>query len=108
MMKSKPTKKEKREELNSQVEQFLKQHGEIHQVPMGESGLVDGKYNTASSLFSEPKKTRTSLNHVISAIHERKSSTSQTTSASKVKPRRKKKVIYDDFGDPLRWEWVEE
>tara|TARA_R110001606_G_scaffold61161_3_gene143400 strand:- start:178 stop:495 length:318 start_codon:yes stop_codon:yes gene_type:complete len=105
MIKPKTTKRDTRKELESLVDQFIKKNGTIQQVDMGESGLVDGKYNTSHLGFNEPKQDRTPLNHVVAAIHQRKHSKSPPTTTTKKRP--KKKIIYDDFGDPLRWVWEE-
>ncbi|MEO9275517.1 hypothetical protein ABFY09_11700 [Marinomonas sp. 5E14-1] len=104
MIKPKTTKKDTRKELESLVDQFIKAKGEIQQIDMGESGLVDGKYNTSHMGFSEPKKERTPLNHVVAALQQKKKP-SPPTPLPKKKP--KKKIIYDDFGDPIRWIWEE-
>lgn len=105
MINPKITKKDTRKELESLVDQFIKAKGEIQQVDMGESGLVDGKYNTSHMGFSEPKQDRTPLNHVVATLQQRKTNKSPPKPAIKKRP--KKKVIYDDFGDPLRWVWEE-
>ncbi|MEP0072109.1 MAG: hypothetical protein ABJN96_02710 [Marinomonas sp.] len=104
MIKPKTTKKDTRKELESLVDQFIKAKGEIQQIDMGESGLVDGKYNTSHMGFSEPKKERTPLNHVVAALQQKKKP-SPPAPLPKKKP--KKKIIYDDFGDPIRWVWEE-
>lgn len=105
MIKPKTTKKDTRKELESQVDQFIKANGTIQQVNMGESGLVDGKYSTSHIGFNEPKQDRTPLNHVVAAIQQRKNSKAPPPSPAKKRP--KKVVIYDDFGEPLRWVWKE-
>ena len=105
MIKPKTTKKDTRKELESLVDQFIKKNGTIQQVDMGESGLVDGKYNTSHIGFNEPKQERTPLNHVVAAIQQRKQNKSAPTSPIKKRP--KKKIIYDDFGEPIRWVWEE-
>ena len=105
MIKPKTTKRDTREELESLVDQFIKKNGTIQQVDMGESGLVDGKYNTSHIGFNEPKQDRTPLNHVVAAIQQRKHNKSPVVTTPKKRP--KKKIIYDDFGDPLRWVWEE-
>ncbi|RBP78996.1 hypothetical protein EBI01_16265 [Marinomonas rhizomae] len=105
MIKPKTTKRDTREELESLVDQFIKKNGTIQQVDMGESGLVDGKYNTSHIGFNEPKQDRTPLNHVVAAIQQRKHNKSPAVTTPKKRP--KKKIIYDDFGDPLRWVWEE-
>ncbi|MGB0782502.1 MAG: hypothetical protein ACPGRG_04970 [Marinomonas sp.] len=105
MIKPKTTKRDTREELESLVDQFIKKNGTIQQINMGESGLIDGKYNTSHIGFNEPKQDRTPLNHVVAAIQQRKQN--KTTTTPPIKKRPKKKVIYDDFGDPIRWVWEE-
>ncbi|RBO82560.1 hypothetical protein [Marinomonas aquiplantarum] len=108
MIKPKTTKKETRQELESLVEEFIKAKGEIQQVDMGESGLVDGKYNTSHIGFSEPRQDRTPLNHVVAAIQQKKRPPSPPSTAKINNNKPKKKVIYDDFGEPLRWVWEDE
>ncbi len=105
MIKPKTTKRDTREELESLVDQFIKKNGTIQQINMGESGLIDGKYNMSHIGFNEPKQDRTPLNHVVAAIQQRKQN--KTTTTPPIKKRPKKKVIYDDFGDPIRWVWEE-
>ena len=107
MTKPKTTKKDTRNEIDSLVEEFIKANGKIQQVDMGESGLVDGKYNTAHMGFSEPKKERTPLNHVVAAIQQRKGSKTTPSTPFSYPKKPKKKIIYDDFGEPLRWVWEE-
>ena len=105
MTKPTKSKKQTRQEIESQIESFIREQGEIKHVKMGESGLQDGKYNTSHMGFIEPKKDRTPLNHVVAAIQQRKSAKTATppTSAKRSKP--KKKAIYDDFGEPIRYVW---
>jgi hypothetical protein len=107
MIKPKTTKKDTRKELESLVDQFIKAKGEIQQIDMGESGLVDGKYNTSHMGFNEPKQERTPLNHVVAALQQKKNSKSSSPAPIPTKKRPKKKIIYDDFGAPLRWVWEE-
>ncbi|MEO9653419.1 hypothetical protein [Marinomonas sp.] len=105
MLKPKTTKKDTRKELESLVDEFIKAKGEIQHVDMGESGLVDGKYNTTHIGFSEPKQQRTPLPHVVAAIQERKHPPASQKGPLPNKPT--KKMLYDDFGEPLRWVWEE-
>ena len=102
MIKPKTTKQDIRKELDSLVEEFIKAKGQIQQVDMGESGLVDGKYNTSHLGFHQTKQERTPLNHVAAAIQQRKGSKTVSPS-TKISKRQKKKIIYDDFGEPSRW-----
>lgn len=105
MTKSTKSKAQTRKEIESQIENFIRKKGEIEQVEMGKSGLQDGKYNTSHIGFIEPKKDRTPLNHVVAAIQQRKADKKAPAPATN-KPRQpKKKVIYDDFGEPIRYVW---
>lgn len=105
MVKPKPTKKETRQEIANQIDAFLKSKGEIQHADMGESGLVDGKYNTSHIGFGEPRQERTPLTHVVAEMQKRKAGPKANTLVQK---RRKKVIVYDDFGDPIRWHWEEE
>lgn len=107
-MNKRPTKADIRNELESQVRDFLEQGGNLEQVERGVSGRFDqnGPIKSNAIVFDEPKEGRTLLNEVVATIEARKH-----PEPTKKKTRRsapKKKMIYDDFGEPLRWEWVEE
>ncbi|MCO4785536.1 hypothetical protein [Marinomonas atlantica] len=105
MTKSTKTKAQTRQEIESQIENFIREQGEIEQVEMGASGLQDGKYNTSNMGFIEPKKERTPLNHIVAALQQRKSDKKPAPIPS-LKPRKpQKKIIYDDFGEPIRYVW---
>lgn len=106
-MKSRQTKAELREELAQQVQRYIDQGGEIHAVGMGESGLVDGKYDTRRFGFDSKPQQRTPVANLLSTIDSRKSKKRSST-VPKASKRLRKKVIYDDFGEPLRWVWVTE
>jgi SutA-like transcriptional regulator len=103
-----PTKSDIRKELDSQVRDFLEHGGALEQVERGVSGRFDknGPIKSTSMAFDEPKEGRTPVTDVIANIEARKH---PEPVKKKAKPtRQKKKMIYDDFGEPLRWEWVEE
>jgi hypothetical protein len=107
-MKKKTTKQDIRNSLTDDVEEFLRNGGEVNSFNRGESGLVNGRYSEQSMSF-EKRQERTPVSDVLKAIDERKESKkkspSKPASARKKSPR--KKVIYDDFGEPLRVVWEE-
>lgn len=108
-MKQQPTKSEIRNEMAQQVRKFLSNGGQINQVAQGSSGLKDGKYCNNGLGFEKPRQERTPVPEVVAAIEAQrrpKTSPAKNTSTSPKRPR--KKLIYDDFGDPLRWVWVRE
>jgi len=112
MFKKRPSKAELRDQLNAEVNQYLQKGGEIEQVEMGESGLVDGRYNHHKTSFDNPGPTeRTPVHNLLSTIDSRRKKKASTTAPKKTKEPKKtpqKKVIYDDFGDPIRTVWTEE
>ena len=103
-MKKIPTKSEIRCELEQQIEEYLAQGGSVESVPRGTSGR-DPSTAPPEAFSTKPKESRTPVPEVVAAIESRKR---PTKPAPKPKRRAKKKLIYDDFGEPLRWEWVEE
>jgi hypothetical protein len=104
-MNKRPTKREIRQQMNNEVEQYLDQGGEVRAFQRGESGLVNGKIDDRSSGFEQGKQQRTPLMEELKAVDERKKSANST---GPVKPRRPtKKIIYDDFGEPIREIWVD-
>ncbi|MEH6577801.1 MAG: hypothetical protein V7731_12060 [Amphritea sp.] len=102
-----PTKAEIRRELEQHTQAYLQQGGNVVEVSSGETGLVDGAYRNASFTFTEPRQERTPLNKVVAAIDSRRTAKKPPVTTTKV-VRSRKKVIYDDFGEPLRVIWVTE
>jgi hypothetical protein len=97
------TKKEIRQELDDEVNRFLSKGGAIEDVKVGASGKELGaNINNAIPLNGE-KQTRTLLVNEINALDERKKA--KLTQKKSEPHRPKKKVIYDDFGEPLREVW---
>ena len=104
-MKKSTSKSELRKSLNDDIEEYLRKGGEVHSFERGESGLVDGRYNEQAIAF-EKRQERTPVPEVLKAIDERKDSRKKSSRKTATKPQGpKKKVIYDDFGEPLRVIW---
>ena len=101
-MKKKTTKREVRNQLNEEIEQFLQQGGAVREVARGESGLVDGRYHERSMSFDK-RQERT-------PVDDQRKEAKRSRPARKAPPRKvpKQKVIYDDFGEPLRVVWQDE
>ena len=61
-------------------------------------------------VFVEPRPTRTLVPEVVAAIEARRKEQMKRKPAPKRSrlPRPRRKVIYDDFGEPLRRVWIEE
>lgn len=105
-MKRLITKAEIRSDMEKQIADYLHKGGTVAEVERGVSG-----HNTNAPLkpdnthFQQPKLGRTYVPDVIAAIDARRKPNPEKLKPVKRKPF--KKVIYDDFGEPLRWEWVE-
>ncbi|MDO6681387.1 MULTISPECIES: hypothetical protein [unclassified Oceanobacter] len=104
-----PTKKEIRQQLNDEVEQYLQKGGEVSEVVRGATGLQNGRYDERSMAFEKPKEERTPVPEVMQAIDQRRDSQRKpgrsVTATSQPRRRLRKKIIYDDFGEPLRIIW---
>jgi len=102
-VKVRSSKEQQRHQLERDMERYLSKGGEIKEIPRGVSGTdpVHGKGHQ-TVLFNGPRQPqRTDLSQVAATIDARKH-----------KPRRQRlthrptrKLIYDDFGEPLRWVW---
>lgn len=104
-MQTRPTKAQIRAEINRQLEEFLESGGEVQEVESGVSGRDSLNTDNPGGFVERPKANRTPVNNVISDIEDRKKA-NKTVSKPRKKPR--KQLIYDDFGEPLRWVWVDE
>jgi len=103
-MKPTKTRRELHNELEQQVAEFLNTGGQVSEVPRGLSGRPYANGPLVSIFEGTSHEDRTPLPDVVAAIEARKKPQQQRLQ----KPRPRKKVILDDFGQPLRWEWVEE
>ncbi|SEQ14078.1 hypothetical protein SAMN03080615_00606 [Amphritea atlantica] len=96
------TKSELRKQLQQQTQAFLKQGGQVAEVASGATGLVNGSYRNAGFILNPQRQERTPLNGVLAQIDARKAERTQRAAAAQKTTRQRKKVIYDDFGEPLR------
>jgi hypothetical protein len=103
-MNKRPTKREIRQQMNNEVDQYLTKGGEVREFQRGESGLVNGKIDDRSSGFEQGKQQRTPLVDELKAVDDRKK-TANATPPKNNRPR--KKIIYDDFGEAVREIWID-
>jgi hypothetical protein len=103
-MNKRPTKREIRQQMNNEVDQYLTKGGEVREFQRGESGLVNGKIDDRSSGFEQGKQQRTPLLDELKAVDDRKKPANATPLKSS---RPRKKIIYDDFGEAVREIWIE-
>lgn len=104
-MNKRPTKREIRQQMTNEVDQYLNQGGEVREFQRGESGLVNGKIDDRSSGFEQGKQQRTPLLEELKAVDDRKKPASSPSPPKSNRPR--KKIIYDDFGEPVREVWID-
>lgn len=111
-VKKLPSKAELRAALDSEIQRFLQQGGEVEAVPQGLSGkdpLAAPLYLTRR-LFLEPRVERTLVPEVVAAIEQRRKALLKRNPGPKRsrRPQPRRKTLYDDFGEPLRRVWVED
>lgn len=101
-----------RAELEQETARFLRHGGEVENVPRGVSGKDPGDAPIFLNrrLFVEPPAPRTPVPEVVAAIEARRRLPPKRSQARKRSrlPQPRRKVIYDDFGEPLRKIWVDE
>ena len=102
-MKRRTTKAQLRAAMNQEVEDFLLQGGAIEEVAQGISGRENPEQAVPPPVFDQPSQNRTDVSDVLKDLDSRKKKA--PTPPKRRKP--KKKLIYDDFGEPLRWVWEE-
>lgn len=110
-MKKPVSKEDIRKALERETERYIREGGEVEKIDQGISGknAGDPPLFLNRRLFIEPREERTLVPEVVAAIEERrknKFTRKPTGKNSRAKPR--KKVIYDDFGEPLRRVWVDD
>lgn len=111
-MKKPVSKAQLREQLQRETERFLKRGGSVQDIPPGVSGKnpEDPPLFLNRRLFIEPREPRTQIPEVLAALDARRK-VRQTRSPTRKRsrlPQPRRKIIYDDFGEPLRKVWVEE
>jgi hypothetical protein len=105
-LKPPASKAELRRELDRQVDSYLREGGTVHEIPRGVSGRnpVDGPLPNAPFVGAGERSQREYLTDVIAGIEARRKPVAPSKHATK---RPRKKYIYDDFGEPIRWVWEE-
>jgi len=98
--------------MERETERFLSRGGNVETVPRGKSGKdpSDAPLFLSKRLFLEPRAKRTLVPEVVAAIEERRKALLKRTPKRKRSrlPQPRRKIIYDDFGEPLRRVWIEE
>ncbi|UTA49051.1 hypothetical protein L1F30_05750 [Simiduia sp. 21SJ11W-1] len=106
-MKPVKTKAQIRDEINNQIANYLSDGGEVLAVPRGISGREPTIHPPLPISFDRDQQNRTPVTEVISAIEQRRQQ-KHPPAPPRRRNQPRKKLIYDDFGQPLRWQWVED
>lgn len=88
------------------MQRYVESGGHVKNIPNGISGKFDNN-PFRSNPDIEPKSERTPLTDVVKTLEERKQKKAHATTKTEAKKRPKKRLIVDDFGDPVRWVWDE-
>jgi hypothetical protein len=110
-LKKPVSKADLRKQLNQETERFLRQGGRVDEIPQGKSGKDPGDPPLFLNrrLFVEPRTSRTLVPEVVEAIEARRRERYRRKPPVKRRvPRPRRKVIYDDFGEPLRRVWLDD
>lgn len=111
-LKKPVSKDEIRREMQREIQDFLQRGGRVQQIPQGRSGKDPGDppLYLNRRLFIEPKTQRTHIPEVIAALEARRREKPQRSPKRKRSrtPQPRRKVLYDDFGEPLRKVWVDD
>lgn len=100
-----------RDKLLQEIERFLEQGGSVNEIPCGISGKDPGDPPLFLNrrLFVEPRNPRTPIPEVVAAIEARRLQKFRQKSPQKRRlPSPRRKILYDDFGEPLRRIWSED
>ena len=112
MARKPPTKAELRTQLERQTRRYLNKGGKVKKIPKGVTGAdpLKGVPLRWGGLFAEPQSSRTYLPEVVAAIETRRKDRLKRRPMRKRSrlPQPRRKVIYDDFGEPIRKVWVDD
>ena len=110
LIKRVKSKKELSDEISSMVDDFIRQGNDVKEIPKGVSSRDEATSPLRPEKWQMEKSTgeRTYVPEVIDALEKRKKATSPAPQPTTRKKTPRKKLIYDDFGEPLRWVWVDE
>jgi len=103
------SKKSIREDILAKTQEYLSNGGSIEKISLGESGQNTNEPRVRRVFeIEESSESKTFLTDVVAAFDARKVKTTKTKPLTQNNSRRYKKLIYDDFGEPLREVWVDE
>ena len=108
-MKKPPSKTDLRDRLQRQTAVFLSSGGKVEELAVGESAYDRNETPPPAPLFDARRSERTPLNDVVAVLEARRAAKRGRTKVVRGRtPKKRRQVVYDDFGEPLRVVWVEE
>lgn len=104
------SKTELRAAIERQIADFLEGGGAVTEIARGISGRTPGQLSPGNfhTFTPRPREERTYLPEVVAAIDARRQKAKEKPASRRTRKRLVRRAVYDDFGEPLRWEWVEE
>jgi hypothetical protein len=102
-------KTELRSSIEDQVREFLDRGGAVQSVARGISGREDGNGSLPGfrSFSPRAKEERTYVPEVVAAIEARRKRPARPKGTRGKKAGAMRRAVFDDFGEPIRYEWVE-
>jgi hypothetical protein len=100
-----------RRELENATQRYLQQGGVVKDVPAGASAWEIGTRPPPSRpIFTEPANPRTPVGDVVARLEARREAmkAKRRPKARSRTQRARRRIIYDDFGEPLRRVWDED
>lgn len=99
-----------RQKMERQVDDYLKKGGKINHVPNGKSGwdAAQGPLKPTHLVFEKSQHDYSPLHQVVAKLDERRRQKKQKNKPQSRLNRPKQKVLYDDFGEPIRKIWLDE
>lgn len=108
-MKKTPSKAEIRQQLEQQVDEYVDQGGKVKQIQRGISGRSDTSAPLgANTVFSEPRRERTSMHEVVASLEARRRPATRTRPRPAPQRQPQKVAVYDEFGEIVRWIWSDQ
>ncbi|MFV0478565.1 MAG: hypothetical protein ACK5ME_12140 [Parahaliea sp.] len=108
-MKKPVSKSDLRADIEQAMAAYLREGGQIENIPRGLSGIAPASTPPAylsTPLFSQPKTPRTLVPEVVAAIEARRKKPIHNNDSNHKHRATHRRVIYDDFGEPLRKVWI--
>ena len=106
-MKKQTSKKEVRNQLQQQMDDFLSKGGAVANIETGISGREDPAAAPANHPFAKSKEKRTPVLDSIESMEARRKKKPEPAKKPKTSSPVRKPVL-DDFGEIVRWIWVDE